>query len=91
MSDSNPKEKAAGEENVPFEQSLRELEELVERLEQGDISLEDSMKDFERGMALAKALSKRLETAQLQVEKVLEKANGEIAAEPLDLEEDDDV
>jgi len=50
-----------------FEQSLDELEKLVARMEQGDQSLDDSLKSFERGIALYRNCQSALEQAELRV------------------------
>lgn len=50
-----------------FEQSLDELEKLVTRMEQGDMSLDDSLKSYERGIALYRNCQSALEQAQLRV------------------------
>ena len=63
-----------------FEQTLAQLEELVERLESGEVSLEESLAEFERGMALARGLRAQLDRAELRIRKVLEQ--GAADAEP---------
>ena len=50
-----------------FEKSLEELEKLVERMEQGDQSLDDSLKSYERGVALYRNCQGALEQAELRV------------------------
>lgn len=55
-----------------FEHSLAELEALVESLETGDLSLEDSLKKFERGVALARTCQNALKTAELRVRQLVE-------------------
>jgi exodeoxyribonuclease VII small subunit len=50
-----------------FETSLDELEQLVARMEQGDMSLDDSLKSFERGVALYRNCQSALEQAELRV------------------------
>ena len=50
-----------------FEKSLDELEKLVARMEQGDQSLDDSLKSFERGVALYRSCQTALEQAELRV------------------------
>ena len=50
-----------------FENSLDELEQLVARMEQGDQSLDDSLKSFERGIALFRNCQSALEQAELRV------------------------
>lgn len=50
-----------------FEQSLDELEQLVARMEQGEQSLDESLKSFERGIALYRSCQSALEQAELRV------------------------
>ena len=50
-----------------FEKSLDELEKLVAKMEQGDQSLDDSLKSFERGIALYRNCQSALEQAELRV------------------------
>ncbi|MDQ7074807.1 MAG: exodeoxyribonuclease VII small subunit [Gammaproteobacteria bacterium] len=56
-----------------FEQGLQELEQLVERLEQGDLSLDDSMGEFERGIQLARQCQTQLSQSEQKVAILLEK------------------
>jgi len=51
-----------------FETAMRELEELVERLEQGDLSLEESLAAFERGVTLTRTCQSALKEAEQKVE-----------------------
>lgn len=51
-----------------FEQSLSELEALVERMESGKLSLEDSLSAFERGIALTRSCQQALQAAEQKVE-----------------------
>ena len=60
-----------------FEASLKELEELVERLERGDQSLESSLKDFERGVELTRNCQTALQDAEQRVEQLIEKGGVE--------------
>jgi len=53
--------------STDFEQQLSELEILVEQMEQGDISLEDSLKSFEKGIKLARSCQQSLKEAELKV------------------------
>lgn len=55
-----------------FEQSLSELETLVEALESGDISLEEALAKFERGVQLARSCQDALKTAELRVAQLTE-------------------
>ena len=54
-------------ENLTFEESLSALEHLVSELEQGDISLDDALKQFERGIKLVRNSQHKLEQAQQKV------------------------
>ena len=51
-----------------FEQALGELEQLVERLERGDLPLDDALKTLERGVALTRQCQEALKAAQARVE-----------------------
>ncbi|HEY6455674.1 MAG TPA: exodeoxyribonuclease VII small subunit [Steroidobacteraceae bacterium] len=62
---------AANEIPVDFEASLAELEALVERLEQGDLPLDEALKSFERGVALTRQCQAALKAAQQKVEILL--------------------
>ncbi|HEY2634784.1 MAG TPA: exodeoxyribonuclease VII small subunit [Steroidobacteraceae bacterium] len=75
-----PTPKAATDVQPDFETAMRELEELVERLEQGDLSLEESLAAFERGVTLTRACQSALKEAEQKVEILLKKA-GEPAVE----------
>jgi len=66
-----------------FEKALAELETVVERLEKGDLSLENSLKNFVRGVALARSCQSALNNAQQRVEKLIEE-NGQLSFEPFD-------
>lgn len=61
------KKTATSNDKIDFESALRELEELVERMEQGDLTLEQSLKDFERGVALTRACQQALQEAEQKV------------------------
>lgn len=54
-------------ENLSFEASLSELEQIVTELEQGDVSLDDALKQFERGIKLVRQSQTKLEQAQQKV------------------------
>jgi exodeoxyribonuclease VII small subunit len=69
-----------------FERSLARLEEVVERLESPQLSLDDAMKLFEEGVALTRECQKQLEEAEGRVEILLKKADGKLASEPFDPE-----
>lgn len=60
---------------------MEELEKLVEQMEQGDISLEESLKAFERGIKLTRTCQQALQDAEQKVQILLEK-NGQQSLEP---------
>ncbi|WP_198244045.1 exodeoxyribonuclease VII small subunit [methane-oxidizing endosymbiont of Gigantopelta aegis] len=64
-----------------FEESLAELEQIVEQMEQGDCSLEQSLQAFERGIKLTRICQKALQEAEQKVHILLEK-DGQQTLEP---------
>lgn len=66
---------AADPKEPDFEQSLGELEQLVERLERGDLPLDEALKCFERGVALTRHCQSALKAAQQKVEILLKKGS----------------
>jgi exodeoxyribonuclease VII small subunit len=64
-------------EELTFEQALQELEEIVTKLEAGDLTLEETLSLFERGQKLASRCNLQLDEAHLRVEQLT--ADGEIA------------
>ena len=68
--------------DINFEKALEELEGIVEDLESGDLSLENSLKSFEKGIKLARLCQEQLSKAELQVQKLIEE-NGELKTTPL--------
>ena len=54
-------------ENMQYEEAIGELEQIVHHLEVGDLPLEDALKQFERGISLARSNSQKLQKAQQQV------------------------
>jgi exodeoxyribonuclease VII small subunit len=63
--------KSEGSKPVNFESALQELEKLVARMEKGDRSLEDSLKDFERGVELTRLCQTALRDAEQKVQKLM--------------------
>ncbi|MFC3115671.1 exodeoxyribonuclease VII small subunit [Cellvibrio fontiphilus] len=69
--------------SIDFEQSLATLENLVNRMEQGDMTLEESLQAFETGIALTRECQTRLAAAEHQVNKLIEQ-QGNINLAPFD-------
>ena len=62
-----------------FEQEMQELEAIVAQMERGELRLEDSLKLFERGTALAKSCKTSLDTAELRVRNLLDPQADDLA------------
>ena len=67
---------------LDFERSLEELERIVKQMEDGELSLEESLKTFERGMELSRACQKALDEAEQRV-RILTDRDGQLRTEPL--------
>lgn len=81
-----PGKKTDSTKKPDFEKSLARLEEIVRRLENANLTLEDAMKLFEEGVELSRACQKQLEESEGRVEVLLKKANEKLVAEPFGLE-----
>ncbi len=68
-----------------FEQSIKELEEIVHKLEQGELSLEKALEYFEKGIVLSKFCTTILDDAEQKVNILVKKKDGEITEEPFEL------
>ena len=72
---------------LPFEKALAELEDIVKRLERGDVPLEDSIAIYERGEALKKHCETLLKRAETRIEKITIGPDGQASGTtPLDVE-----
>lgn len=70
--------------SMSFEDALRELEGIVEKLERGDAPLEASIEIYQRGAKLKAHCEGKLKDAQLKVEKIVLSASGKASTEPFD-------
>lgn len=71
---------------MKFEETLKRLEGIVERLEAGELSLEESLEQFEEGIKLARTLTKKLAEAEKKVQILLKNEEGEITPQPFEPE-----
>jgi exodeoxyribonuclease VII small subunit len=71
---------------IDFEQSLGQLEQLVDQMEVGDLSLEESLKAFEAGVKLTRECQQALNEAEQKVTLLMEK-DGELVSKPFDTDE----
>ena len=74
------------EKKKNFESSLNDLEKIVRKLEDGDLSLEESLKLFEDGVKLSRECRERLTQAERRIEVLLKDSDGEITLQNLDAE-----
>ncbi|HUV80704.1 MAG TPA: exodeoxyribonuclease VII small subunit [Candidatus Bathyarchaeia archaeon] len=74
-------------EEITFEDAMKRLEEIVETLGEGNLSLEDSLKMFQEGMELCKICNKKLDEAEYKVEKLMEKEGGKLSVEGFEVKE----
>lgn len=70
------------EEKINFEEAMKELEDIANQLEKGDLTLDESVQKFEAGMELSKKLNKVLEDSEKKINILIEK-DGEITEKPL--------
>lgn len=73
-----------------FEESLTELEKIVEKMEEGGLSLNESLSLFEKGVKLARFLREELDKAEKKIAILLKDEQGEVKEEPFSLSEEDD-
>ena len=62
----------SGDEQLSFEDAMAELDELVSQMEDGDLSLDDSLKAFERGVMLTRQCQQALSQAELRVKTLID-------------------
>ncbi len=66
---------------LSFEEALKELEGIVDKLERGDVLLEQSIEIYERGAALKSHCEAKLKSAELKVEQIVQGAGGKVSTE----------
>ena len=72
------------DKEMQFEEAFKRLEAIVENLELGDLSLEESMKLFEEGIGLTEACKSRLEDAEKKIQLLLKDSDGKLSLEDAD-------
>lgn len=75
-------------EAVDFEQSLKELEDIVRKMEQGDLSLESSLAAFEEGVKLTRTCQTALQKAEQKVALLVKNADGELSTTNFNVDTD---
>jgi len=71
-----------------FEQSLKQLEQIVQELESGDLPLEKALKKFEEGIQLSKLCSQTLDETEQKISILLKGQNGEVIEKPFSADKD---
>ncbi|MFB3108080.1 MAG: exodeoxyribonuclease VII small subunit [Candidatus Binatia bacterium] len=80
----------AAKEKKKFEEVVKELERVVEQLESGELSLEDSLAAFENGVRLVKLCNQKLTEVERKIELLVKDKDGKLQLKPLEeLGEDD--
>lgn len=69
------------EDKLNFEETMKQLEEIVQELENGELNLDDSIEKFEKGMKLSKDASKYLEDAEKKITILVKDKEGELKEE----------
>ena len=72
-----------------FEQSMKQLEQIVQELESGDLPLEKAIKKFEEGIQLSKLCARKLDETEKKVSMLLEDGQGNITEAPFPDNDDD--
>ena len=80
---------AAAADKTRFEDALKRLEGVVERLEEGEIPLEEALRLFEEGVKLSRLCHQKLDEAEKRIELLTRDGEGNVLARPFDREEDD--
>jgi exodeoxyribonuclease VII small subunit len=70
-----------------FEQNLKALEKIVERLESGSVSLDESIELFQKGRVLGRACEKRLREAELKIQQLIEHPDGDLQTADFEVED----
>jgi exodeoxyribonuclease VII small subunit len=77
-------------DKIKFEDALKKLENIVEQLEDGELSLEESLAIFEEGIKLSRLCSKQLDDIERKIEILIKGKDGEFEIVPFDEELEDD-
>lgn len=81
MATKKKSKKSSSDSNFNFESALEELEKLVEKMEHGESSLEESLIDFERGVVLTRQCQESLKSAEQKVQILLEQNGQQILSD----------
>lgn len=79
--------KQKSEERLSFEEALKELELIVKSLEEGNLSLDEALASFEKGISLSRICSDKLEQAEKKVDFLMAEQGGELVLKPAEVTE----
>lgn len=82
------KSKTNVQADMAFETALQKLERIVDDLEKGELSLEDSLAQFAEGVTLSQLCLEKLSVAEAQIDLILEEKQGRVSTKPLKLQEE---
>ena len=91
MKKKNPQSESSSEgplSNLKFEEAFQKLETIIKKLDEGNLTLEDSLKAFEEGVRLSRFCSRKLDEAEKRVDLLLKESNGRLISQPFSLEEE---
>ena len=74
-------------EKIDFEKALQKLEEIAVKLEDGDLGLDESISQFEKGMKLAKFCRQKIDEAERKIEILQKGADGQVSAKEVDVDD----
>jgi len=72
-----------------FEEAFQKLEGIVKKLEEGNLTLDESLKAFDEGVRLSRFCTKKLDEAEKKVEILLKESDGRLVSKPFSLDEED--
>ena len=75
---------AKKDKQIQFEEAFKRLEDIVTKMESGDLSLEESMTLFEEGIKLTETWKSRLEAAEQKIQLLTKNSDGNLALEDMD-------
>ena len=82
---------AAKKKQKTFETALQDLEKIVQELEGGDLSLEQSLEKFEQGMKLSRFCSEKLTETEKRISVLMQETDGDFSEKPFLPDENDDI
>ena len=73
---------------LSFEKAMEQLEQIVQEMESGELTLENALKKFEEGIRLSRYCTRKLEDTEKKITLLMEQADGSISEAPFDVDDD---